>query len=251
MNMSKPGLRIYIAASFLAIGCAGAYADSVAAGNKEGNRLFQQGKFLESEKAYLDAQLEAPGKPELLYNLGNALAKQKKYEPAIQSLRQATGKADHGLQASSWYNLGNALYESGNLPDAAQAFVQSLRANPSDRDAKRNLELALRRLKEQKQGAAGKDSKNDQQKKEEGKQDSPTQNGGQQDKKDEQKPGSRGRQDKDQQQQPQNSATERGEGTISKERALQILDAMKNQELAEQRKLMERKARRKTAGKDW
>jgi Ca-activated chloride channel family protein len=250
MNSARNLLRLFAVVSFLATGSSAAYGDSVAARNKEGNRLFQQGKFQDSEKAYLDAQLEAPGRPELLYNLGNALVKQKKYEPAIQSLRQSTGNADRGLQASSWYNLGNALYEAGKPADAAQAFVQALRTNPSDRDAKHNLELALRRLKEQKQSGSGKDSKNDQKKKEEGKQDSQAKNSEQQNKKADQNPGSREEQDKNRQQQ-QDSAAARREGSISKERALQILDAMKNQELAEQRKLMERQSRRKVAGKDW
>jgi len=251
MISARLRLRLFMIAFFLVISCTCAHAGSVAARNKEGNRLFEQGKFPDAEKAYLDAQLEAPGRPELLYNLGNTLVKQKKYEPAIQSLRQATSKAERGLQASSWYNLGNALYESGNLSDAAQAFVQALRANPTDRDAKHNLELALRRLKEQKQNGSGQGSKDDQQKKDEGKQDSQAQNSEQPNKKEDQKQGPQGQQDKSQQQQQQNAGAERREGSINKERALQILDAMKNQELAEQRKLMERQARRKATGRDW
>jgi Ca-activated chloride channel family protein len=219
----------------------GAYAASAASRNKEGNRLFQQGKYQDAEKAYLDAQLEAPGRPELLYNLGNTLIKQKKYDSAVQSLRQAAGKADHGLQASSWYNLGNALFESGKLPDAAQAFIQALRTNPSDRDAKHNLELTLRRMKEQKQNAAGRGTKDDQQKQDEGKQDNQAGSSGQQN--------TQGQQDR--QEQPQPAQADRREGSISKDRALQILDAMKNQELAEQRKLLERQARRKATGRDW
>jgi Ca-activated chloride channel family protein len=232
------------------LACRPAFADSAAAKNKEGNRLFQQGKYQDAEKTYLDAQLDEPGRPELLYNLGNTLIRQKKYDPAIQSLRQATSKADRGLQASSWYNLGNALFESGKLPDAAQAYIQALRINPSDRSAKYNLELALRRMNEQKQSSSGKGSSDDP-KKEEGKQDSQTGNNQQQNQKDDQKQDSRDQQDKNQQQQQPVAPADRREGGISKERALQILDAMKNQELAEQRKLQERQARRKSTGRDW
>jgi Ca-activated chloride channel homolog len=246
MRVSTRLLMILIA-SLLA--GTGAYAASAASRNKEGNRLFQQGKYQDAEKAYLDAQLEAPGRPELLYNLGNTLIKQKKYDSAAQSLRQAAGKADHGLQASSWYNLGNALFESGKLPDAAQAFIQALRTNPSDRDAKHNLELTLRRMKEQKQNAAGRGTKDDQQKQDEGKQDNQAGSSGQQNPPDNRQQNPQGQQDR--QEQPQPAQADRREGSISKDRALQILDAMKNQELAEQRKLLERQARRKATGRDW
>lgn len=225
------------------------YAASAASRNKEGNRLFLQGKYQDAEKAYLDAQLEAPGRPELLYNLGNALVRQKKYDSAVQSLRQAASKADRGLQASSWYNLGNALFESGKLSDAAQSFIQALRINPSDRDAKHNLELTLRRMKEQNQNAAGSGSKNDQQKQDKGEQENRADKNGQQNPQDNRPQNAGGQQDR--QEQPQPSQADRRDGSISKDRALQILDAMKNQELAEQRKLLERAARRKATGRDW
>ena len=226
-----------------------ARAASIASKNKEGNRLFQQGKYQEAEKAYLGAQLEDPGKPELLYNLGNTMIKQKKYDSAVQSLRQAAGKADRGLQASSWYNLGNALYESGKLPEAAHSFIQALRINPSDREAKHNLELTLRRMKEQKQNSKGQGSKDDQSKQDERKQDKPEDKSGQQNAKEQRQQNAGG--EKDQQEQPQPAQADRREGSISKDKALQILDAMKNQELADRQKLLERQARRKATGRDW
>jgi Ca-activated chloride channel homolog len=127
---------------FVLPGVSTARADSVASKNKDGNRLFSQEKYQEAEKAYLDAEVQSPDRPELLYNLGNTLIKQKKYEQALQSLRQAVSKGDEGLQESSWFNAGNALFEMGNFRDSAQAYIQALRINPADRDAKYNLEMA-------------------------------------------------------------------------------------------------------------
>ncbi len=251
MIAGKITRAIFASALTWSAACAGVCAASGPAKNKEGNKLYQQGKYQDAEKAYIDAQQEMPGRPELLYNLGNALVKQKKYEPAVQSLRQAVAKADRGLQASSWYNLGNALYESGNLRDATQSYIQALRINPADREAKHNLELALRQMKEQKQSASGGNSKDDKQQKEEGKKDSQASSSGQQDKKNDQKKDAEGRQDKQREQLQQQSADERRDGSMSKDRAFQILDAMKDQELAEQRKLQERQARRKATGRDW
>ncbi len=229
-------------------GAGDAAAATVAAKNKQGNQLFYQGKYQDAEKAYLDAQLEAPGRPELLYNLGNTLIKRKKYDEAAQSLRQAVSKGDKGLQESGWYNLGNVLFESAKYGEAAQAYIQALHLNPADKDAKHNLELAWRKVQEQKQNSSGKDRKREQQKNA-GNEGNQQQERGDKEKKDKDQAGdAQGKQDRQPASQQQG---EQREGSISKEQALQILDAMKNQELTEQRKLLERQERRKAIGKDW
>ena len=242
---------LLLLSTFLA-GVPSAHAASVASKNKEGNKLFEQGKYRDAEKAYLDAQAEAPGRPELLYNLGNTLIKQKVYDQALQSLRQSMGKADKGLQQRAWYNAGNALFEMGRFNEAIQAYVQSLRLNPSDRDAKSNLELAWRKLQDQKQMGSSKDQKGGQDQKgdsgqnQQGSSDqakgNPQQQKGQQ---------AQDQENKDKPANPQSTQADRQNGGYSRERALQILDALQNQELAEQRKLLEHQVRRKATGKDW
>ncbi len=225
-----------------------AAAESVAAKNKDGNRLFQKGQYQDAEKAYLDAQLEDPGRPELLYNLGNALIKQKKFDKATQSLRQAISRGDRGLQANGWYNLGNSLFEAGNYRDSVQSYIQALRINPADRDAKHNLELAWRKIQEQKQNSTGKNQKDDQQKSGTGKDQQESQNN-QGNKQDQSK--SQSTRENKQPEMQQQSQAERKDGSMTKDRALQILDAMKNQELMDQKMLRERQAKRKTGGRDW
>ncbi len=251
MKTRKTTGRLAIFLLLQMLSCSCALAVTTAAKNKEGNRLFLQGKYQEAEKAYLDAQLDAPGRPELLYNLGNALIRQKKYEPAVQSLRQAAGKADQGLRSSSWYNLGDAYFDAGDLQNAAQAFIQALRINPSDRDAKHNLELTLRRMQEQKQSASGKNSQDNRQEKKQGQQNSQSANNGQQDRKDRKEQGATRQQDKNQQPQQQQASADRRDDRLSKDKAMQMLDAMRDQELAEQRKLQEQQVRRKATGRDW
>lgn len=230
-----------------------AIAASAASKNKTGNRLFEQGKFQDAEKAYLDAQASMPGRPELSYNLGNSLIKQRKYEQALQALAQAIGKGDKGLQARGHYNIGNALFDMGKWQESAQSYIRSLRLNPADMDAKHNLELALKRMQEQKQeqpkgqGQAP-DQGPDRQKPE----------GGQKEEKGKNEPHPPGKQGQTPESQtdrnpanPQSSGTAKRESVFSKERALQILDAMQNQELAEQRRLLEHQARKKATGRDW
>jgi Ca-activated chloride channel homolog len=231
-----------------------AMADSVASRNRQGNKLYTDGKYQEAEKAYLDAQGAEPGRPELLYNMGNALLRQKKYDQAVQALHQAVNKGNLGLQGNGWYNLGNALYENGKYKEAADAYIQTLKINPADREAKQNLELALKKLQQQKSQSSGGGGQNDQQQKD---QKSPQQDqsaGNKPNKQDEKQQNPPQGQDQKNQEQPANpQATQANgrEGGLNKERALQILDALQNQELADQRKMLERQARRKAIGKDW
>jgi tetratricopeptide (TPR) repeat protein len=242
-------LALVVAAIGLAAWAPNARASSAASRNREGNRLFQQGKYQDAEKAYVDAEVQSPGRPELLYNVGNALIKQKKYERALQPLRQAISKGDKGLQESSWFNAGNALFEMGNFKDSAQAYIQALRINPADVDAKHNLEMALQKENQQKQMGSGKDQQN-----------SPQQTG--EPKENQQKADNETRRQETQKPQqkqedrakpanPQATQAPQKDESLNKERALQILDALKNQELAEQRRLLEQKARRKTNVRDW
>lgn len=230
-------------------GSASLFAQSVAGLNREGNRLFAEGKYAEAEKAYLDAQAKTPGKPELLYNHGNTLVKEKKYEPAVQQLRQAVSKGDRGIQASSWYNSGNALFEMGKYQDAAQAYIQALRINPADSDAKHNLELALKKTqeqqKQQKQQGEGNGQQNQQQDRQ---QPNPQDNRQAQSN---QQPSPSETQERNKPANPQSTQADRREGSFSKEQALQILDALQNQELVDQKKRLERAERRKAGGKDW
>jgi Ca-activated chloride channel homolog len=214
-----------------------AQAESPASKNKAGNRLFAQGNYEDAEKAYLEAQGTVPAKPEILYNLGNALIKQKKYDQGIQSLRQSMSTGDKEIKERSWYNAGNASFLAGRFKDAVEAYVQALQLDPSDRDAKHNLELALMNLKQQ-HSPTGKPepSGNDKEK--------PKQSGD----KNQNSAGNQKDQNESKQQKPQPAQRD---GSISREQALQLLDAMKNRELEEQRKLPERRMKQRMNEKDW
>ena len=49
----------------------------------------------------------------------------------------------------AWYNLGAARLAGGDAAGAVDAYEDALRLDPSDTDAKHNLEVALRRLEEE------------------------------------------------------------------------------------------------------
>ncbi len=220
-------------------------AESLESKNKEGNRLFIQGRYEDAEKAYLEAQGISPGRPEILFNLGNSLIKQKKYNQGIQSLRQSISKGDKGIKESSWYNTGNALFLMGRFKDSAEAYVQALRMNPADSDAKHNLELALMKLKQQVSKQSSANPKG---------QKTPNQDQSQKNKEGQPqgKPDPNNSGNRKEQREPaklQAPQTEQREGSISREQALQLLDALQSRELEDQRK--EHRAKQRLNERDW
>ena len=225
------------------------FAESLASKNNKGNRLFVQGKYEDAEKAYLDAQVKNPGRPEVLYNLGNSLIKQKKYSEGIQSLLQSVDKGDKGIKQNSWYNTGDALFTMGRFKDSAEAFVQALKLDPADMDAKHNLEMALMKLKQQQQKQPNSNQKQQNSANSNQDQSSAGKENPQQAPKDRNESGSK--KDQNSQARQQTDPEVQREGSISKEQAAQILDAARSQELEQQLKLLESRARQRAHGKDW
>ena len=240
---------VFIAATAILVHLPAAKAGSPASKNREGNRLYEAGEYEEAEKAYLEAQVDDPGKPEILYNLGNSLIKQGKYPQGIQSLQQSADKGDKQLKTDSLYNTGYALYSMDNYKGSAEAFIEALKLNPGDRDAKHNLELALRKLKEQEQ-----------------KQDANREEKKQSDQKDTESKENKGEQSQPKSQERKSSGTESDqekpakmkpepavprEGSMTREQAQQILDAVRNQEIDQQRKLIESRSRPQGNERDW
>ena len=116
-----------------------------------GERLYHQGKYGDAYGVFHAAQV-GDTSARLAFDAGSALYRLERYEEAAEQFRAAA--SDPGLRQRSLYNLGNAMVraaeEKTGTPDplyrAAEAFEGALRLDPRDQDAKWNLEIALRRL---------------------------------------------------------------------------------------------------------
>jgi len=126
-----------------------ACCSAVAGGNRQGNKLYNQGRYDEALSAYQKAQVEQPDLAELHYNVGNTLHHKEDYQGAAAETLQGLSKADPDLRARAYYNLGNSFYRQGQFAEAVAAYKGALKLNPDDQDAKHNLELAQRRLDKQ------------------------------------------------------------------------------------------------------
>ena len=122
---------------------------------ERGNRMYRAGRFEDAVAAYRAALEDGDDRPQLRYNLGTALLRLGRYEEAQRELEAALQDVDPALRQRTLYNLGNRFLEEGRaaqqapqrdqLLDAAiEAYKHALRLDPADRDAKWNLELALR-----------------------------------------------------------------------------------------------------------
>lgn len=118
---------------------------------EEGNRLYEEGRFQEAHQRYMEAMTDAPDSPVIPFNAGNALYQDADYRRAMEAYEQAIASGDPALASDAWYNLGNALYRQQQLQPSLEAYKQALRLDPSDVDAKHNLERVLQQMQEQQQ----------------------------------------------------------------------------------------------------
>ncbi len=196
---------------------------------RQGNREFENEKFEESEIDYrkaIDLDEKKSHKP--LFNVGDALYKQEKYEEAVDQFNNLT---DYELskeeKAKIYHNLGNSLLQSNKLQESIEAYKNALRNNPNDMDTKYNLAYAQKKLEEQQQQQdQNQDQNQDNQDQNQDQKNQDNQDQNQQDKQE---------QNQDQQQQQQ-------QPEISKEDAERILQALANDEKETQKKVKEQKA---------
>ena len=133
----------------IAIGSAalwGIACGDTALSNEKANGLFAVGDYAGALAEYRDLQLDLPDSPELAVNAANALHKLAEYPRALPEYGKATLGKDLKLRAIAQYARGNTLFRMGRYEDARDAYREALRIDPSDRDAKFNLEIVQRIL---------------------------------------------------------------------------------------------------------
>lgn len=81
------------------------------------------------------------------YNLGTARVASGEGSRAAADFGDAI--RDDALASDAFYNRGSAALQSSSWDEAIRDFSDVLRRNPADADAKRNLEIALRRKQQE------------------------------------------------------------------------------------------------------
>jgi Ca-activated chloride channel family protein len=117
---------------------------------KEGNTLFNEKKYEDAFLKYKEAQQYEPDQPVINFNIGNIYYLKEAYKEALEEFHAATSSDDRALLANTFFNRGNTEYRLGLLDEAAQSYKKVLELDPSDKDAKYNLELVKREMAKRK-----------------------------------------------------------------------------------------------------
>ena len=118
---------------------------------RAGNGFFRNKNFKQAEEKYRAALQTDSSKTVSSYNLGNSLYEQKKYEEAGKAYADALDSKNKDTLNRGWYNLGNSLYEQKKYSESVTAYKEALRNDPNDEDARYNLAMAQKQLKNQQQ----------------------------------------------------------------------------------------------------
>jgi tetratricopeptide (TPR) repeat protein len=225
-----------------------------------GNDLYLDRKFADAEVNYRKALEKEKDLVQGHFNLGNALAKQGKNEEAAKEFDLALQKAEQrDTKAYAWYNIGNTHMADQRYEDAVRSYVDALKLNPRDEEAKYNLSYALEKLRQQQQQQQqnkndknkNDKNKNDKKKNDKNKQDNQKQNQDQNKDKNQDKNQDKNKQNPpDQQNQAQNRPQQQDK-RMSRADAERILEVLKNSEKDVQKKLRARPAGQAKTDKDW
>ena len=176
---------------------------------RKGNRLFNDSVFVDAEVNYRKALEANPKSTVSMYNLGNTLSQQQKFQDAMEQYVSASKiEKDKMKLAHIYHNMG-VLFQAGkDYAKAVDAYKMSLRNNPADHETRYNLALAQKMLKDQ-QNQQNQDQNQDQNK-------------------DQQKQDQKQDEKKDQQQPPKSEKKQ--DNQMSKENAEQLLNSVMQDE---------------------
>lgn len=115
------------------------------------DELYRKGLFAEAEEAYRKADMDNPRDIRYRYNRGCAAYKNEDYKAAVAAFSSVLRRAkDKDILYRTFFNLGNIAFIQGDFQSAIESYKGALTQNPKSDDAKYNLELALKKLKEEK-----------------------------------------------------------------------------------------------------
>ena len=221
---------------------------------RRGNRDIEKERYHDAEIKYRKALEENRLMEEAGFNLGNSLYLQDKYQEADSQYFDIASRAKNdSLKEASYYNLGNSFYKSEQYDGAVQAYKQALRINPDDEDARYNLAMAQKKLKDSEGQNGGQNQDQQNQNQQNQNQQNQNQQNQQQQNQDEQQGQEQQQQQGQQDEQQDGEQQEAQQMNISKDDAERMLEALKNNEQKTLQKVQESKTKGQKVkiDKDW
>lgn len=119
--------------------------------NNEANELYRQQRYQEALEKYQSLYEENSDDGALAYNLANTHAALGNTEAATEFYEKAIQSENAAAAARAQFNLGNLEMKQEKTREAVSRYIDYLKEHPDDLDAKRNLELALKKMAQQQQ----------------------------------------------------------------------------------------------------
>jgi Ca-activated chloride channel homolog len=156
-----PGKLPLIVIALLAIVLAGSVNSNRA---REANRAYLDRDYERAEQLYRQILDREPESPRILFNLGNALAYQGRFEESVEVFQKFRKLVDDpSAKSAAEYNMGYLYGIEGNLRESLRYFQDAITFDPSDEDALFNYELIRRRLQDGPPDQGDDDQQEDQQ----------------------------------------------------------------------------------------
>ena len=219
---------------------------------RKGDQAYKQDNYDIAEEQYRIASQDNKKRDRSIYNLGNAIYQQGRFDESIDHFDKiARTSSDSLLKSNAYHNLGNSYYYKNEFDKSVDSYKRALKLNPEDLETKKNLGMALQQKKiqeqqQEQQQQQQQDQNQDQQEQEQQQQQQQSQGQDQEE-----------NQDQQQQQQPQEQQQE-GEKqpqadkeSMDKNEALQLLDILEGEEKKVQEKLRKRTTKKSKSSKDW
>ena len=202
---------------------------------RKGNKEFEKNSFSEAEVSYRKAIDKNKQSSDAVFNVGDALYKQNKFEDAgKQFVENINLNEDKKKKSEGLYNLGNSLLKANKVQESIEAYKGSLKLHPDNKEAKYNLAYAQDLLKKQQEQQK---QQQDRQKQDQNKDNKKENKKDQNNKDKDQQKDNNSNQDKQQQQKQK----EQQQG-ISKDDAQRLLNSLANDEKNVQEKVKLAKA---------
>ena len=115
---------------------------------QQGNNFYRQQQYDKAESEYEKALQNSPSNKIAKFNLANALIKQDKKADADKLLAELSVSENRTTtRPKATYNQGVLLTQQKKLEESIEAYKQTLRLDPNDKEARENLQKALLELK--------------------------------------------------------------------------------------------------------
>lgn len=115
---------------------------------RRGVRELRQDRYDDALGDLSRGRADFPGAAVVPYDEGLAHLGQGQADSASVRFREATRLQGDASREAAAYNLGNLAMRAKEYASAASAYREALRLRPQDLDAKRNLEQALRQMRQ-------------------------------------------------------------------------------------------------------